>query len=61
MAFIPEWEFPSQLVWNTSLTYTAKIQNALVSHLGSKPASTRRHTSHMHSQSEGFTIKNIAI
>ena len=66
--FIPEWEFPGQLDWHTSLTYTAKIQNALVPLSGSKAASIgiqgslhRRHTAHTHSQSEGDTPKHCHI
>ena len=60
MVFIPEWEFPSQLVWHTSLTYLAKIQSALVSHLGSKPASTEA-THLTHTANQRVIPQNIAI
>ena len=60
MVFIPVWEFPGQLVWHTSLTYLAKIQNALVPHVGSKPAST--HVTHLtHTANQRVIPQNIAM
>ena len=61
MVFIPVWEFPGQLVSHTSLTYSAKIQNALVPHSGSKAATTTDATLHTHTANQRVIPQNIAI